>query len=150
VPGADPTIVIYNASAVIFYNATNSLARFNGFFSTLKTNLAYYNASVVLVNSAIIGLAPGKWLLKDVALKRRNLEKGFPCTHYSTQSSFCCMCVCYTRLCIVDCMNLNFDQVFAIILGKILCKNSRGKKLSNNGSRCGSAEEWCKINEKKQ
>jgi hypothetical protein len=37
-PGANPTIVIYNASVVNFYNATGSLARFenkNIFFSTL-------------------------------------------------------------------------------------------------------------------
>jgi hypothetical protein len=27
-PGANPTIVIYNASVVTFYNATGSLARF--------------------------------------------------------------------------------------------------------------------------
>jgi hypothetical protein len=39
----NPTTLIYNASFVIFYNATCGLT----FFSTLENALAYYNAGVV-------------------------------------------------------------------------------------------------------
>jgi hypothetical protein len=51
-PGANPTIVVYNASVVNFYNATGSLMRFENktkiFYSTLK------NAGVVAVNLKIL------------------------------------------------------------------------------------------------
>jgi hypothetical protein len=40
-PGANPTILSYNASVVNFYNATGS---------PFKNALAYYNAGVVAVN----------------------------------------------------------------------------------------------------
>jgi hypothetical protein len=55
-PGANPTIVIYNTSFVNFYNATGSLARFenkNILFYFEKCS-SYYNDSVVAVNEKIV------------------------------------------------------------------------------------------------
>jgi hypothetical protein len=53
-PGANPTIVSYNASAVKIYNATSNLVRFenkNCFQLLPKNGLAYYSAGVVALNS---------------------------------------------------------------------------------------------------
>jgi hypothetical protein len=69
-PGANPTIISYNASVVKIYETTSSLVRFetkNIFFhfekraSLLHTTLALY----VVVNSQVIGLAPGKLASKQ-------------------------------------------------------------------------------------
>jgi hypothetical protein len=47
-PGANPTIVSYNASAVKIYNAKSSLVRFETKIvsTSLKNALSYYNAGV--------------------------------------------------------------------------------------------------------
>jgi hypothetical protein len=57
-PGANPTIVIYNASAVEIYNSTGSLVRFENkyFLFTDENALVYFNA--VVVNYEAVGLAP--------------------------------------------------------------------------------------------
>jgi hypothetical protein len=55
----NPTIVSFKASAVKFYEVASSLERFRAYFLLLKTlQLTTYNASVVVVSTAIVGLAP--------------------------------------------------------------------------------------------
>jgi hypothetical protein len=59
-PGANPTIVSYNARAVKFFNATSSLVRFenkNVFFCFEKCSST---AGIVVVNLKVVGLAPGQ------------------------------------------------------------------------------------------
>jgi hypothetical protein len=60
--GPNPTTLIYNASGVKIYNATNSLACFymvKIIFLRYVNAIANYNAGVVGVNSQVIGVAQG-------------------------------------------------------------------------------------------
>jgi hypothetical protein len=60
-PGANPTIVSYNASAVKIYNATISLVHFENktiFYKFVMLYVAYFNASVVVVNYEFLESAP--------------------------------------------------------------------------------------------
>jgi hypothetical protein len=52
---------MYNASAVKCYNTTSSQVRFyqKYFVLLFKNTLAYYNASIVVANAAVVGLASG-------------------------------------------------------------------------------------------
>jgi hypothetical protein len=66
-PGPSPTTKIYNAGVVKIYNASNSLGRFRVkiIFLRYKNAVAYYNPGVVVVNSKVVGLAPGLiWYLR--------------------------------------------------------------------------------------
>jgi uncharacterized membrane protein len=61
-PGANPTIISYNACAVKIYSATSSLVQFVNkiiFFYSLKNAIAYYNTDISFVNSEVVGLGPG-------------------------------------------------------------------------------------------
>jgi hypothetical protein len=60
--GVNPTTVNYNASAVKMYNAASSLVRYEikniFFYSEIRSSLLQ-NTGVVVVNSKVVGLAPG-------------------------------------------------------------------------------------------
>jgi hypothetical protein len=60
--GAHPTITSYNAGVVKVYNSAYSIARFlklQIIFPQCKNALVFYNAGVIIVNSRVVGLAPG-------------------------------------------------------------------------------------------
>jgi hypothetical protein len=55
-------IVSYNASSVKLYCATNCLVRFenkNYFYQFEENARPYYNTGVIVVNTTVVGLAPG-------------------------------------------------------------------------------------------
>jgi hypothetical protein len=70
VPGANPTIASYNASAVKNYNATRSLVSSENNIIFLHS-LTYCNACVVIVNSEFVGLAPGLNIVSNMKLRSR-------------------------------------------------------------------------------
>jgi hypothetical protein len=79
--GANPTIASYNASAVNFYNASDSLARFENkimlFYIEKRSSLhATYNAGVVAVNSKVVGLAPGMKFHTQMSTKPFRRQNG--------------------------------------------------------------------------
>jgi hypothetical protein len=70
-PGANPTIVSYNASAVKIYNGTSSLVHFEknhiGTYFEKNTRV-YYITGVVVANSQVVGLLPDLSLTKTASI----------------------------------------------------------------------------------
>jgi hypothetical protein len=64
--GANPTIAIYNASAVKIYNATSSLVRFE------DTNILFFIEKTL--NSEVVGLAPGYLTLLNPRIKSQTVR----------------------------------------------------------------------------
>jgi hypothetical protein len=79
-PGANPTIVSYNASVVKNCDATSSLVRFkdkNELSYFEKNALAYYSAGVVVVKAEIAGLGPAAFEKRGTE-SLISVEKGLP------------------------------------------------------------------------